>query len=88
MDRVFDAQRRLTRLARPVLSRVSGIPVAGDHVFGAIRRFYDRLDGVRELWTERRRDERPAVVNPERLVVAEARRTYPTFRCSATTSTP
>jgi arsenite-transporting ATPase len=52
MDRVFDAQRRLTRLARPVLSRVSGIPVAGDQVFGAIRRFYDRLDGVRELLTD------------------------------------
>src|SRR4029079_19127571 len=47
MDRVFDAQRRLTKLPRPVLSRVSGIPVAGDQVFGAIRRFYDRLDGVR-----------------------------------------
>ena len=52
MDRVFDAQRRLTRLARPVLSRVSGMPVAGDQVFGAIRRFYDRLDGVRELLTD------------------------------------
>ena len=26
MDRVFDAQRRLTRLARPVLSRVLGHP--------------------------------------------------------------
>ena len=26
MDRVFDAQRRLTRLARPMLSRFSGMP--------------------------------------------------------------
>src|SRR3954453_19103191 len=37
MDRVFDAQRRLTRLARPVLSRFSGLPIAGDQVFGGIR---------------------------------------------------
>jgi len=76
MDRVFDAQRRLTRLARPVLSRVSGLPVAGDQVFGAIRRFYDRLEGVRELLTDGAVTSARLVVNPERLVVAEARRTY------------
>src|SRR5258705_3309586 len=76
MDRVFDAQRGLTRLARQVLSRVSGIPVAGDQVFGAIRRFYDRLDGVRELLTDGAVTSARLVVNPERLVVAEARRPY------------
>ena len=76
MDRVFDAQRRLTRLARPVLSRVSGVPIAGDQVFGAVRRFYDRLDGVRELLTDGAITSARLVVNPERLVVAEARRTY------------
>src|SRR6476646_2675074 len=76
MDRVFDAQRRLTRLARPVLSRFSGLPVAGDQVFGGIRRFYERLDGVRELLTDGTLTSARLVVNPERLVVAEARRTY------------
>jgi arsenite-transporting ATPase len=76
MDRVFDAQRRLTRLARPVLSRFSGLPVAGDQVFGGIRRFYERLDGVRELLTDGDITSARLVVNPERLVVAEARRTY------------
>jgi arsenite-transporting ATPase len=76
MDRVFDAQRRLTRLARPVLTRFSGLPVAGDQVFGGIRRFYERLDGVRELLTDGHVTSARLVVNPERLVVAEARRTY------------
>jgi arsenite-transporting ATPase len=76
MDRVFDAQRRLTRLARPVLTRFSGLPVAGDQVFGGIRRFYERLDGVRELLTDGDVTSARLVVNPERLVVAEARRTY------------
>jgi arsenite-transporting ATPase len=76
MDRVFDAQRRLTRIARPVLTRFSGLPVAGDQVFGGIRRFYERLDGVRELLTDGDITSARLVVNPERLVVAEARRTY------------
>ena len=76
MDRVFDAQRRLTRLTRPVMSRLTSMPMAGDGVFGAIRRFYDRLDGVRELLTDGVTTSARLVVNPERLVVAEARRTF------------
>ena len=73
---MFDTQRRLTRLARPILQRVSGMPIAGDGVFGAVRRFYDRLDGVRELLTDGDITSARLVVNPERLVVAEARRTF------------
>ena len=76
MDRMFETQRRLTRLARPILQRVSGVPIAGDGVFGAVRRFYDRLDGVRELLTDGDITSARLVVNPERLVVAEARRTF------------
>jgi arsenite-transporting ATPase len=76
MDRVFETQRRLTRLARPVLQRMTAMPVAGDAVFGAIRRFYERLDGVRDLLTDGDVTSARLVVNPERMVVAEARRTY------------
>src|SRR3954471_8237620 len=76
MERMFDTQRRLTRLSRPILQRVSGVPIASDGVFGAVRRFYDRLDGVRELLTDGDITSARLVVNPERLVVAEARRTY------------
>jgi arsenite-transporting ATPase len=76
MERVFETQRRLTRLARPIVQRMANVPVAGDTVFAAIRRFYDRLDGVRELLTDGDITSARLVVNPERLVVAEARRTY------------
>src|SRR6478672_6031018 len=76
MERVFATQRKLTRLARPLVQRMSGIPIAGDNVFGAVRRFYDRLDGVRDLLVDGEVTSARLVVNPERLVVAEARRTY------------
>ena len=52
MDRLFPSSRRVNKLVSPVLSRVTSLPVAGDEVFGAARRFYDRLDGVRELLTD------------------------------------
>jgi arsenite/tail-anchored protein-transporting ATPase len=76
MDRVFETQRRVTRLARPVLDRLTSLPIAGERVFDAVRRFYDRLDGVRELLTDGEVTNARLVVNPERMVVAEARRTY------------
>jgi arsenite-transporting ATPase len=76
MERLFPVGRRLTGIVRPVLSRVTSLPVASDAVFDATRRFYERLDGVRELLTDGRRASVRLVVNPERMVIAEARRTY------------
>jgi len=45
-------------------------------VFGALARFYQRLAGVRELLTDAERTSVRLVVNPERMVIAEAKRTY------------
>ena len=74
MERIFPMERRVAKIVRPILSRVTSLPVAGDEVFDATRRFYDRLDGVRELLTDSRRTSVRLVVNPERMVIAEARR--------------
>ena len=75
MDRVFPTNRRIAKVVRPIVSRVTSMPVANDDVFAAVRRFYDRLDGVRELLTDGDISSVRLVVNPERMVIAEARRT-------------
>lgn len=76
MERVFPVGRRVNRVVAPVLQRVTSLPVADDNVFAAVQRFYDRLDGVREVLTDGRRSSVRLVVNPERIVIAEARRTH------------
>ena len=77
MERLFPLGRRLTKLAGPVVSRLAGgVPVAGEEVFGATERFYERLEGVKELLTDVDHASVRLVVNPERMVIAEARRTY------------
>lgn len=76
MDRVFPMSRKVNRVVSPLLGRVAGLPMPGDDVFGSASQFYDRLDGVRELLTDTARTSVRLVVNPERLVVAEARRTH------------
>jgi arsenite-transporting ATPase len=45
-------------------------------VLGATERFYERLDGVKALLTDADTTSVRLVVNPERMVIAEARRTY------------
>jgi arsenite-transporting ATPase len=76
MDRLFPVSRRVNKAVGPVLKRVTSLPVANDNVFAAGRRFYDRLDGVRELLSDPAVTNVRLVVNPERMVIAEARRTY------------
>src|SRR4051794_11669071 len=76
MERLFPVSRRVNKAVAPVLKRVTSLPVANDNVFAAGRRFYDRLDGVRELLTDPDITSVRLVVNPERMVIAEARRTY------------
>jgi arsenite-transporting ATPase len=76
MDKAFPLGRRLTKSLGPVVARVASIPVAGDEVFGAADRLYNQLSQVRDLLRDRSRSTVRLVVNPEKMVVAEARRTY------------
>lgn len=76
MERVFPASRRLNRMVGPVLGRLTDLPVAGDAVFSAGRRFYDRLDAVHRVLADPLRTSVRLVVTPERMVVAESRRTH------------
>jgi arsenite/tail-anchored protein-transporting ATPase len=76
MERLFPVGRRVNKVLAPVLSRVTSLPVAGDDVFANVSSFYDRLEGVREILIDPDRSSVRLVVNPERIVIAEARRTY------------
>ncbi|HSP04374.1 MAG TPA: ArsA family ATPase [Acidimicrobiales bacterium] len=76
MERLFPMGRRVNKVVSPLLGTVTDLPMPGDDVFGAVERFYERLDGVKELLTDRTVTTARLVVNPERVVVAEARRTF------------
>jgi arsenite-transporting ATPase len=76
MDRVFPMGRRVNRIVGPLLDRVTDLPMAGDAVFGAAQRFYRRLDGIKDVLADTDLTSVRLVVNPERMVIAEARRTY------------
>jgi arsenite-transporting ATPase len=76
MDKMFPMSRKVAKVVRPVISRVSTIPFADEAVFDAVARFYDRLDGIRELLSDPDVTTARLVMNPEKMVISEARRTY------------
>ena len=76
MEKMFPLSRRVAKVVRPVVSRVSSMPVADDRVFQSVERFYERLDGIKELLSDPQITSARLVMNPEKMVIAEARRTY------------
>lgn len=75
VKRVFPVGRRLNRAVAPVLGKFTGLPVADDEVWGAADRFLTQLSEVRDLLTSEATTVR-LVVNPQRVVVSESRRTH------------
>jgi arsenite-transporting ATPase len=76
IDRIFPVQRRAVRAVRPILTRTTSLPIAGDAVFAAVERLHRNLESVHEILTDAKVSSVRLVVNPEKMVISEARRTY------------
>ncbi len=78
-DRVVGPGRAVARaiapLARPRGADGDGLPLPGEEVVDAAARLQERFAGVHALLTDTSRSSVRLVVNPERMVLAEAERT-------------
>ena len=76
IERIWPVERKVVRAVRPIVSRVTSMPIAGDHVFAAVERLHGNLESVKGILTDERTASVRLVVNPEKMVISEARRTY------------
>lgn len=76
MERIFPLDGRIARAVRPVLGKVTTMPLPEDSMLDSVRRLHRNLDGVRDILTDGATTSVRLVLNPEKIVVAEARRTY------------
>src|SRR5213592_95976 len=76
IERIFPVERRVVKAVRPLVTRITTLPIAGDQFFGAVERLHHNLEAVRRILTDERTSTVRLVVNPEKMVIAEARRTY------------
>lgn len=75
VERVLSPSRHFARAVRPVVTRVSAVPVPQDRVFGAVEKLHDDLTAVHDILLDASTTSVRLVVNPERMVIAEALRT-------------
>lgn len=75
VEKIVQPGRRVARAVRPLAARVGGVPVPQDEVFGTVERLHGKLAAVHSLLQDPDHASVRLVVNPERMVVAEALRT-------------
>lgn len=75
-EKVMPTERRLMRAARPLLNKLTTLPLPEDEVFTAAQSVFESVDGIRELMSQPEITSARLVVNPEKMVIDEARRTY------------
>ncbi len=74
LEKILPSLRNLMKLARPVLGKVTNLPLASDDVFGNLEDIMDRLTKVRDIISDPAISSARIVVNLERMVIREAQR--------------
>ncbi|MGH8875084.1 MAG: ArsA family ATPase, partial [Acidimicrobiia bacterium] len=75
-ERILPTERRIMRAARPLLTRLTDLPVPQDEVFQAAQSVFVGIEEVKQLLANPAVTSARLVVNPEKMVIDEARRTY------------
>lgn len=75
-EKVMPTERRIMRAARPLLSRITDLPLPQDEVFGAAQSVFESVEAVKDLLARPEVTSARLVINPEKMVIDEARRTY------------
>jgi arsenite-transporting ATPase len=75
-EKVLPTERRLMKAARPILSRLTDLPLPQDEVFTTAQSVFESIEGVKKLMADPAVTSARLVVNPEKMVIDEARRTY------------
>ncbi|MBU0515426.1 MAG: ArsA family ATPase [Proteobacteria bacterium] len=79
MRKLFQIERRVAKLARPVLKRFTDVPLPEDDYFDALERLFERLEGVEKVLTDPAMTTVRLVTNPEKIVLRETQRAFMYF---------
>ena len=76
LDKLLPINRHLARMVRPMARRVTDLPLPEDDVFEAMTDLVDELQQLHDTLTASSTTTVRLVVNPERMVIREAQRSY------------
>lgn len=76
MDKLFPIKRKALKVFKPIAQPLLGIPMPEDSVMGEIETIYKKLDEMRNIFSNREITSIRIVVNPEKMVIKEAQRSF------------
>ncbi|MGH7704677.1 MAG: ArsA family ATPase [Candidatus Dormibacteria bacterium] len=76
LDRIFPLERRVMRVARPVLQPLIKIPLPADAIYGSIKELLIDLESMKEVLSDSRSCTVRLVLNLEKMVIKEAQRAF------------
>jgi arsenite-transporting ATPase len=76
LDKVLPWERRLVTAARPFARTFLDVPLPGDDVFADVQGLVGNLIALNEILRDRERTSIRLVMNPDRMVIREAQRTF------------
>jgi len=76
LEKVFPLQRKAAQLLGPVVRPVLNLPMPSDEVFDSIQVGLNRLQRLHRILADAKTASIRLVVNPEKMVIKEAQRTY------------
>ena len=79
MDKIFKMQRRFAKYARPVVKRMTDMPLPEDDYFQTIENLFERLRGVDQVLVDPAVTTVRLVTNPEKVVLKETQRAFMYF---------
>ena len=74
MKKIFNVERTILKVARPVARRLTDVPIPDDNYFKALENFYEKLKGVDEILINPEITSVRLVANPEKMVLKESQR--------------
>lgn len=76
MTRMFPIGRKVAILAHPLAKALMNMPFPDSEVFDSVEELYLELDRIHALFTDAEKTSVRLVVNPEKMVIKEAQRTF------------
>lgn len=76
LARIFPIQRQTAKMVGPLIRSITDIPIPDDRVFESIKGLITQLDEMHALLTDQNKTSVRLVLNPEKMVIKEAQRTY------------
>jgi len=76
MKKIFKLEKRIVKYARPVVNKISDVPMPKDEYFDAIENLFNRLRGVNSILEDPDITSIRLVTNPEKIVLKETQRAF------------